>query len=383
MSGNDQPIRIAQFANTIAISDGGPARNSFELNLSLNARPGVTANLFWFRGTERESVLSSVDESQLPSPGPRHIVPRLREPGRILPLVKVFNEITNSDFVIIHGYYIFWIPLVVLLSMLARKPVAVMPHGALTTRQQRLSRPKKALFEWVAGWLIRRYASTFVTGSESEAEAIRARFPSSSAQTAGVGTTMQPPANYAGLHAPIRLLSVSRISKKKRIDMMLNAVALLRSENIECELTIAGQGDPGIVKSLRDQVHKLDIEDCVKFVGQIDGTAKRNLLWNSDIFLLPSDDENFGIALAEALAHGLPAVASQHVAAASVIRNNPGGRIMHSHSPEALAHGIVEISASPLFSQARMCAFAAAERSFSWGQVAESWVSILNATRRP
>lgn len=371
------PLRIVQFVNTLDVADGGPARNSFELNLSLNAVPNVLANLIWMRGLENESVLAT-HSGTLPIPGPRRLSPRRKSgTNRQVAATDLLREIRAADCVIVHGYYLPWVPVVAIVAAVLRTPVTLMPHGALTARQQKASRAKKALYELSVGWFIRRNLSTFVTGSVSESEDIAHRFPNSASHVAGVGTTMREPAEFSAVHSPIRLVSLSRLAPKKRIDLMISALSILKKQKVDCRLTVAGTGDPALTRSLQSLATTLGVSDHVYFVGQLAGEAKHQLLWDSDIFLLPSDDENFGIALAEALAHGLPSVASAHVAASAAVRDCGGGRILSSQDANQLAEQIMNLALADDFVLERRQAFAAALRSYAWESVAATWVTEL------
>jgi glycosyltransferase involved in cell wall biosynthesis len=372
-------LRIVQFVNTLDVSDGGPARNSFELNISMNAEPGVQANLVWIRGSTAESVLSSHNE-ELPKPGPRRLsLARKTGQRRTIGARAALREVRSADCVIVHGYYLPWIPLVAVVAFASRTPVVLMPHGALTARQQMVSPAKKTAYELLAGWFVRKTLSTFVTGSQSESDEISRRFPKSRTTVAGVGTRMREPVQFLGLHAPLRLVSLSRIAPKKRIDLMIDAVAILKEVGVECRLTVAGVGEAAFTRSLQERVAKLGVKNLVHFSGQLDGDEKHKLLWSSDIFLLPSDDENFGIALAEALAHGLPAISSANVAASEAISTWGGGRILATQDAASLAAQVRDLASTENYAVERRRAFTAAERAYAWQVVAAKWVEVVRS----
>jgi glycosyltransferase involved in cell wall biosynthesis len=128
---------------------------------------------------------------------------------------------------------------------------------------------------------------------------------------------MPPP----GVHSPsedgaVRALFLSRLDPKKNLEGLLDAMALVRSELPQLRLTVAGSGETGYVDSLRARAHALGLADRVRWLGFVEGDAKRRAFEDADFFVLPSHSENFGIAAAEALAHGLPAVLSSGVAIA-------------------------------------------------------------------
>lgn len=371
------PLRIVQISNTLSTSDGGPARNAFELNLALNNR-GVLADLFWLSGEFGTTVARRWEESGglLPEPGPHRLAARKRAPStRSVSFFEFTQRTRRADAAIVHGYYLLWVPMFAALCAAVGTPFVITPHGALTRKQQKISPLKKALFEWVAGWWVRRLASMFVTGSAEEAEELRSRFPRSRVELGGVGTALIDVDLSAPRSNPLALISISRIAPKKRIDLMLDAVSELGSRDVRVHLTVAGSGDAKLLQNLNRQAQKLGISDQVDFVGEVSGEAKEALFGRGDIFLFPSDDENFGIGLAEALAHGVPVVASTKVAAAQFMRGQ-GGAVIENPDGRSIADAIVHLLDGEWVDH-RKGARAVAEVSFGWSSVAERWEARL------
>ena len=73
-------------------------------------------------------------------------------------------------------------------------------------------------------------------------------------------------------------------------------------------MLVAGNGDPGYLAEMKVLVTELNIQDQVTFFGEVSGSEKEALFSNADIFVLPSRGENFGIAIAEAMARGIPVI---------------------------------------------------------------------------
>ena len=59
---------------------------------------------------------------------------------------------------------------------------------------------------------------------------------------------------------------------------------------------------------MEDCIHKNGLEGVITLIGPVDGAQKRSVLREADLFVLPSFTENFGIAAAEAMAHGVPVI---------------------------------------------------------------------------
>src|SRR6185437_6101570 len=74
-------------------------------------------------------------------------------------------------------------------------------------------------------------------------------------------------------------------------------------------LNIAGSGESGYANSLQVKVAELALEQHVDFIGEVSGEAKESLFANSDVLVAPSFAENFGMVIAEALAHEVPVIA--------------------------------------------------------------------------
>lgn len=112
------------------------------------------------------------------------------------------------------------------------------------------------------------------------------------------------------------ILFLSRLDEKKGLPVLLEAYAKIQSECSETLLIVAGDGDAELKQSLLRQSRQLGIESLVIWTGHLSGTRKLAALAGADLFVLPSRSENFGIALLEAMAAGLPCVTTFGVALA-------------------------------------------------------------------
>ncbi len=110
------------------------------------------------------------------------------------------------------------------------------------------------------------------------------------------------------------VIFLSRLDRKKGIDLLLNAFAEVRRSVADVSLVIAGNGEEAFVSGLRRQAEQLGIHDDVVWAGFVEGEKKVAALRESDLYVLPSYSENFGVAVIEALACGLPVIVSDQVA---------------------------------------------------------------------
>lgn len=121
-----------------------------------------------------------------------------------------------------------------------------------------------------------------------------------------------PPSEaLAGFADPERLLLyIGRLHPKKGLDRLIGAWSKLEAQLPDWRIVIAGPDEGGHRVQLEALVAELGLQR-VLFEGPVYGAQKQALLRNSQLFVLPTHSENFGITVAEALAHGVPAVVSR------------------------------------------------------------------------
>lgn len=110
------------------------------------------------------------------------------------------------------------------------------------------------------------------------------------------------------------ILYLGRISREKNIESLIRAFANKSIVSTGIKLVIAGWlgGNMGYARELRLIVKNLNIEKEVVFTeSRVEGTEKRALYRNAELFVLPSHCENFGMVTVESLAQGTPVVASK------------------------------------------------------------------------
>jgi glycosyltransferase involved in cell wall biosynthesis len=108
-----------------------------------------------------------------------------------------------------------------------------------------------------------------------------------------------------------KLLFLSRLHEKKGVHVLIEAAALLRKKGRKFKLLLAGTGSAAYEGQLREQTKRLQLEDVVTFLGLVTGMEKISLYQAADVFVLPTQQENFGLVLIEALAAGTPVVTTR------------------------------------------------------------------------
>ncbi len=146
---------------------------------------------------------------------------------------------------------------------------------------------------------------------------------------------------------PATLVVVGRLLENKRVDLLLDAVALLRSHGVMVTCRVIGDGPER--ESLQAHATTLGIADVVDFRADVsDQSSLFSLSKASHVFVFPSEREGFGIAVLEALACGLPVVTTSspdNLAAQLVL--DTGAGIVCDPTAQALADAVLNVLAHP------------------------------------
>ena len=142
------------------------------------------------------------------------------------------------------------------------------------------------------------------------------------------------------------ILFFSRLHQIKQPDLLIEAFAKIYKKIPNYKLILAGPCEDNYKQSLLDTAEKNKISQKIIFTGMLTGDDKISVLKNADLFILPSLHENFGIAVAEAMALGCPVLISKNVALADVVvKNNTG--IVSELTIDDLSSKIIELISSP------------------------------------
>jgi glycosyltransferase involved in cell wall biosynthesis len=121
------------------------------------------------------------------------------------------------------------------------------------------------------------------------------------------------------------LLYLSRIHRKKGCDLLIEAFGKIAQKDPALHLVMAGPDQQGWTQDLQQMARNAGISDRVHWPGMLSGDAKWGAFYASEAFILPSHQENFGIAVAEALSCGRPVLLSDKVNIAEEIANDQAG----------------------------------------------------------
>jgi glycosyltransferase involved in cell wall biosynthesis len=264
------------------------------------------------------------------------------------------------------------LPLLGMLVAVALRKRLIVRYGGswqATAQTTRMNRVTKGLMRRFAGGR----SVMLVTGAGTGVPAPRMHWIFSTAlseeEIAGIKPDLCRPA-----HEPLKLAYIGRLSSEKGVDKLVRAMGLLRRQGVEClpALTIIGDGPER--GKLEEVVAAEGIADAVRFTGQLDRTSLSGELGEMDVCVQPSLTEGFSKAWLDAMAHGLPVLASEVGAARSVIGGEgERGWLVPPGDVEALAAALREVVDGPVDWPAlrRRC------REYVEGQTLEAWARTI------
>ena len=168
------------------------------------------------------------------------------------------------------------------------------------------------------------------------------------------------------------VLFLGRISWKKGLDCLIAAMAYVPGG----ELVIAGNDEEGLQPKLEHIAREAGVAERVRFIGPIRGEAKWQLIHSAALFALPSYSENFGIAVLEAMACGVPVVVTPQVGLAKTVREIGAGLVVEGDARQ-LGQAIGQLLADPDQREALGTAGRiSAETRFSWNAIARQMAEV-------
>ena len=205
-------------------------------------------------------------------------------------------------------------------------PYFVFPHGMLDPWFKETF-PLKHLKKWLywpwADYRVLRDAAAVIFTAEEERLLARKSFwlYRVREKISPLGVEAAPPATpearenffqrFPQLRGKCILLFLGRLHPKKGCDLLIEAFA--QTTDPSFSLVLAGPDQVGWQKALQQRVNDLNLQSRVVFTGMLEGDLKQAAFAVADAFVLPSHQENFGMAVVEALAVGLPVLISNRI----------------------------------------------------------------------
>lgn len=379
-------MRILHLIATLAPESGGPAQACIEMASAVAAR-GHEVSIYttdWGEPARPLPAGATVAIKTFPVQWPRGWKPSL---GLAQALRR---DLPSFDVVHLHSLYLFhdWVG-----GDLAHRlgvPYIVRPHGLLDPYIWRRSRARKRLMEIAFQNRVLRRASAIHYTSDLERDISAPYDQGAPPRVVPLGVRLDgfenlPPADDFARRYPATagrriVLFLSRVHEKKGLDLLIPAFAVARRSTPDLHLVIAGPDD-GMLERARALTRQHQVENEVTFTGMLIGTDKLAAFSAASMFALPSYSENFGIAIVEAMAAGLPAIVSDQV---NIYREiDGGGAMVVPCEVGAVTRAIESLAADPARLK-RMAAEAreTARKLYDWRNVAMSLENLYREFAR-
>jgi glycosyltransferase involved in cell wall biosynthesis len=143
----------------------------------------------------------------------------------------------------------------------------------------------------------------------------------------------------------LHVLNVARLTEPKGHFVLLDAVARLRGEGLAVRVDIVGDGP--VRRRLQERAHELGIADVVDLPGAVGQDRIRSYYERADVFCAPSFAEGVPVVLMEAMAMGLPVVATRVMGVPELVDDGVHGKLVAPGRPDLLADAIRSLAAAP------------------------------------
>jgi len=272
------------------------------------------------------------------------------------------------------------------LHQVTSAPVVGTIHATEHGRQQGwLTTPLQAAIHSVERWLCTQ-AAAVITCSEFMADEVASVFQLDRRRLHVIGNGIDPqiwsapqPADH--VDGPL-ITFAGRLVHEKGLQELIKAIPLLRNEFSSIRLAVAGSGP--LLEAQRDRAHRYGVEELMTWHGQLDDAALAVLFHRSDVVVVPSLYEPFGLVALEAQAAGTPVAVTDTGGLADLVEPGVTGERFVPESPAAIAAAVAQI----LSDKARASAMAdVAQRlavaKYSWNAVARAVTDVYSDVQIP
>jgi len=310
-------------------------------------------------------------------------------------LWRVRQKVRAADIITLHSLYSFPVFAGYLLARWYRKPYAIWPHGVLAPFQRRVSKGRKWLYDRLVARRILNHASVLLysaAGEREEVQDLSLQPPSvvvADGLDSGDYANLPPRGQFrtkrlAGHEGPL-VAFLARLNVKKGLDLLLKSMALVLKAFPEARLAIVGPPDPPTFENqVRRWIEDTGVGSQTVVTGMVTHQEKLELLADADVFVLPSEAENFGHSVFEAMASGIPVVVSDALNYAQEIAR-AGAGFASRRDPPSFAARIGELLADSALRNVMGAKGKVFARGYSSEQTGETLETIFRAIieRRP
>jgi glycosyltransferase involved in cell wall biosynthesis len=156
------------------------------------------------------------------------------------------------------------------------------------------------------------------------------------------------PAPEISATRPLRVLFVALLCESKGLLVLIDACAELAARGVPFHLELMGPFESEqFAETVRSRISHLHIEDRVTFLGLLTGEEKQAAFARADVLCHPTFNDTFGVVLVEAMACGIPVVATRWCSIPTIVDEGQSGFLVKPHDPGAVAECLATLAASP------------------------------------
>jgi glycosyltransferase involved in cell wall biosynthesis len=257
-------------------------------------------------------------------------------------------------------------------ALAGRVPLILSPRGMMDHWAWRHHRWRKRAIWWAGQARAVRAAWCVHATAASELEYVRDLGIRAPVAVVPNGVTIPDEAAILKRPASLRtMLFLARVHRKKGVDILLHAWRNVQDRFQDWQLVIVGPDDGGWLPRMKALASDIAVRR-VSFEGKVPQSEKTRYFASSELYVLPTHNENWGVSIAEALAHGVPAIVSRGAPWSGLEANRCGWWI--ENSVEALTETLRTALALPPEELAGRGASGRkwVQECFSWNRVAET-----------
>ena len=311
--------------------------------------------------------------------------------GTSLPLARALRgKIPDVDVVHIHSIYMFHTAVTAFYSKKFQIPYVIKPHGTLNPYIYKRHRFRKKIVEILFQDRVLRRASGIHFMTEEEKMLACGHTFGAPGFVAPIGLDIDEYScdlakgklisRFPELNGKRIILFLGRINFVKGLDILVNAFAAVAREEDDVHLLIAGPDDNGYGKKISEWLKKGNVHTKTTLAGMLQGEEKLEAFHISSVFVLPSYSENFGIAVLEAMACGLPVIVSERVNLWSEVVAAKAGEVAPCDA-EMFSRKIQDIlNNKESARQMGMNGNALVRDKFSWQEIASKLMSVYSSS---
>lgn len=262
------------------------------------------------------------------------------------------------------------------------QPYVCSAHGMLISASLEYKRVRKKVARRLFQDRVLQAASVLHATSTDEETAYRDLGFNNRTELIPLGLDVAPPPDTIRDRPERRALFLGRLHHQKGIDWLIEAWTNLERDFPDWELSIVGPQDPDFAGQMKKIKQKAN-NTRVSFVGPLYGDAKYRYIAESDLIVMPSRSENFGLIAAESLMMEVPVIATKGTPWSGLVSANAGWWI--EQGPSALEDAMRDAMRLPK-SQLRKKGQNGRrwiEADFSWAVIAAKWQNVYESLLSP